>query len=58
MQPGAEKIGSLIERSPSIGAGHLNAMAVRDNLESSCRAPSALGEMRAVTIPGKDAEIP
>ncbi|MEK6209549.1 MAG: hypothetical protein AABM64_04110 [Pseudomonadota bacterium] len=47
---GAEKSVAFLERSPSIGAGHLNAMAVRDNRESSCRAPGVLGEMRAVTI--------
>ena len=50
---GAEKSVAFLERSPSIGTGHLNATAVRDNRESSCGAPSALGEMRAITIPEK-----
>lgn len=44
----SKKSVAFLERSASIGTGHLNAMAVRDNRQSSCPAPSALGEMRAV----------
>jgi hypothetical protein len=54
----AKRIGGLLERSPSIGAGRLNAKAVRDNRELGCGVPGAPGEMRAICSSGKGAEIP
>ncbi|HEX9179318.1 MAG TPA: hypothetical protein VF859_02900, partial [Burkholderiales bacterium] len=40
----------VLEQSPGIGAGRLNAMTVCDNPESSRNAPSTLVEMRTVTL--------